>query len=317
MLLSISEAAKLLGVCDNTLRDWDESGKFRAVRTEGGHRRYSLEQIREYLEENQKVETKPEEIAEVDKFVVKWKHMLTDVYGEVDTRSLAILLDNASLYIDSQAGDFAHENLYCKGDYLQLVKDSWIKTRFRKMVTIQPMTGPCGLIYFMDGNAVRSEAVAAIATAYNFKVFNDGCHISELKKLYSDTIATEIDNLIFEMLPRISMETLQDALATPTFTMEPLKNYYDYIIGPKTLINELRKSSIAESIALYETATVLDPDSFLPRVAAGKYPAKLTLPIFSPYLLVVLGATCTNGTRSCILRAGSYTKEHGSASGRK
>ena len=48
-LLSINEAAKLLDVCENTLRDWDIEGKFKATRTTGGHRRYSLDQIREYL----------------------------------------------------------------------------------------------------------------------------------------------------------------------------------------------------------------------------------------------------------------------------
>jgi excisionase family DNA binding protein len=37
-LLSISEACKLMDVCENTLRDWDIEGKFRAERSSGGHR---------------------------------------------------------------------------------------------------------------------------------------------------------------------------------------------------------------------------------------------------------------------------------------
>lgn len=48
-LISISEAAKLLGVSIDTLRRWDESGKFRSRKSVGGHRRYSKVQIELYL----------------------------------------------------------------------------------------------------------------------------------------------------------------------------------------------------------------------------------------------------------------------------
>jgi putative resolvase len=45
-ILSISEAANLLGVCSKTLRRWDRAGFFPpAFRTLGNHRRYSLAQI--------------------------------------------------------------------------------------------------------------------------------------------------------------------------------------------------------------------------------------------------------------------------------
>jgi excisionase family DNA binding protein len=49
-MLSISEAARLMGVHENTLRDWDIENKFKASRTVGGHRRYSLSDIRNYLD---------------------------------------------------------------------------------------------------------------------------------------------------------------------------------------------------------------------------------------------------------------------------
>ena len=45
-LVSISKAAKILGVSEITLRRWDEEGRLVAVRTEGGHRRYDLAKIR-------------------------------------------------------------------------------------------------------------------------------------------------------------------------------------------------------------------------------------------------------------------------------
>jgi len=47
-LITISEAAKLLGVSIDTLRRWDEKGQLKSVRSEGGHRYYSKEQIENY-----------------------------------------------------------------------------------------------------------------------------------------------------------------------------------------------------------------------------------------------------------------------------
>lgn len=44
-LVSIKEAAELLGVSKSRLRAWDDNGKFPAVRTPGGQRRYRLSDI--------------------------------------------------------------------------------------------------------------------------------------------------------------------------------------------------------------------------------------------------------------------------------
>ena len=45
MLISIEEAAKLLGVAKGTLRRWESEGKLISERTPGGHRRYRSEDI--------------------------------------------------------------------------------------------------------------------------------------------------------------------------------------------------------------------------------------------------------------------------------
>jgi putative resolvase len=45
-LVSIREAAKILGVSIITLRRWDEDGKLVAVKTEGGHRRYDISRLK-------------------------------------------------------------------------------------------------------------------------------------------------------------------------------------------------------------------------------------------------------------------------------
>ena len=44
-LINIAEAARLLGVCKATLRDWDKSGVLKPIRTPGNHRRYRLSDI--------------------------------------------------------------------------------------------------------------------------------------------------------------------------------------------------------------------------------------------------------------------------------
>ena len=46
---SIGVASQLLGVCINTLRRWDGARKISCVRTVGGHRRFSLQEIQRIL----------------------------------------------------------------------------------------------------------------------------------------------------------------------------------------------------------------------------------------------------------------------------
>ena len=48
-LISIGEAANMLGISIDTLRRWDKSGKFPSIKSAGGHRRYSKIKIELYL----------------------------------------------------------------------------------------------------------------------------------------------------------------------------------------------------------------------------------------------------------------------------
>ncbi len=48
-LISISEAASILGVSIDTLRRWDKSGKLKSQKSEGGHRKYQRSQIELFL----------------------------------------------------------------------------------------------------------------------------------------------------------------------------------------------------------------------------------------------------------------------------
>lgn len=49
-LLTLDEASETLGVHPDTLRRWDNSGKFCSIKTKGGHRRYKKSQIDEFLQ---------------------------------------------------------------------------------------------------------------------------------------------------------------------------------------------------------------------------------------------------------------------------
>jgi excisionase family DNA binding protein len=52
-LLDIAEVAKILGVDTKTLRRWDNSGKLKAIRTFGNHRRYKSEDIEALINNNE------------------------------------------------------------------------------------------------------------------------------------------------------------------------------------------------------------------------------------------------------------------------
>ena len=48
--LSTSEAARHLGVSLSTVRRWSDAGHLRGYRTPGGQRRFTVEQLDEFLE---------------------------------------------------------------------------------------------------------------------------------------------------------------------------------------------------------------------------------------------------------------------------
>ena len=52
--LSTSQAAEALGVSLGTIRRWSDMGHLKSYRTPGGQRRFSAEQIEEFLEKLQR-----------------------------------------------------------------------------------------------------------------------------------------------------------------------------------------------------------------------------------------------------------------------
>jgi excisionase family DNA binding protein len=58
--LTIQDTAKLLKVSTKTLRRWEAKGTLVPVRTSGGHRRYTLPQVKEYKESLKIKKIKPQ-----------------------------------------------------------------------------------------------------------------------------------------------------------------------------------------------------------------------------------------------------------------
>jgi len=54
-LISISEASRMLGVSETTLRQWTDEGKIKAFVTPGGHRRYDKAELRSFTGKGQRV----------------------------------------------------------------------------------------------------------------------------------------------------------------------------------------------------------------------------------------------------------------------
>ncbi len=55
LLAGISDASQILGVSEATLRQWTDEGLIKAYITPGGHRRYSREQLDEFMRSHQKM----------------------------------------------------------------------------------------------------------------------------------------------------------------------------------------------------------------------------------------------------------------------
>jgi excisionase family DNA binding protein len=55
LLTGISDASRILGVSEATLRQWTDEGLIKAYVTPGGHRRYSREQLDEFMQSHQRM----------------------------------------------------------------------------------------------------------------------------------------------------------------------------------------------------------------------------------------------------------------------
>lgn len=327
VLLSISEAAKLIQVCENTLRDWDIEGKFKAQRTDGGHRRYNLDKIRDFIsnKENKDLiqmvnkwefdgyvsDTKNSQNKfplnkEIPKLVNKWESLgyLSDIEKDKDKNCMAILLENCLL-----SRNVMSNPIFSTEQALWLTKESWIRCKFRGLLSVQPMTGPTCLSFFIEKNEnslkIESEAVGAKTVGANFKFFNKA-NFDSIKDVYADSIASEIDNIIFNLLVKNNIINLLDDLIEGDCD---IKSLCDYLILPKAIIEKIPNNHL-NGVDLFEIPTVLNPNTFDVLFCGGKYPeSNFSFPILHPFVVFQEGPSFLNYTSSCMLRFGSLSKK--------
>jgi excisionase family DNA binding protein len=303
-MLSVSEAAKLMHVCENTLRDWDIEGKFVATRTPGGHRRYTLEQVIAYLEVNPAKEPAEKLMPypnRLDKYVKCWSgtEYFVGVETDMEKRVLSVLLENMKLQNDSTS-----DSVFSTNQVLWLTREVWLRLRFRKMVSVQPLLlAPCGLVYYFEKNKIQSEAVCAKISKF-YSVFYGNASFDQVKHIYAEALAKEIDIEIFRNLSATDIFKLLDSTAS---AVVPMKELFDYIIAPYETIEILKGRKSFEGVDLFGVSTLLDETTFCPRAVGGRYPTSyLTLPIFSPYILFFAGPTMICDIKSVMMRSGWF-----------
>lgn len=92
-LISISEASRMLGVSEATLRQWTDEGKIRAFITPGGHRRYNKAELRSFIGKQQRVHgikdlvTKIEDTPPLHRELAHTYFSTTSWYSKLDTES--------------------------------------------------------------------------------------------------------------------------------------------------------------------------------------------------------------------------------------
>tara|TARA_A100000164_G_C21840965_1_gene740103 strand:- start:89 stop:970 length:882 start_codon:yes stop_codon:yes gene_type:complete len=96
--LSSKEASDILGVNISTLKRWTETGKLNCLKTAGGHRKFTIQHIRNFYKDN-KDSVKSKDLS------LKSKHHKA-IYGlinKVDYKQLSSILAQASLNADEEA----------------------------------------------------------------------------------------------------------------------------------------------------------------------------------------------------------------------
>jgi excisionase family DNA binding protein len=296
-LLSVSEASRLIGVCENTLREWDENGSFKAYRTVGGHRRYNLEDIRNYLDkqmpEKEKEERVDLDLSKINKETInfltqKWEKYLDIDISDSHKDSLVVLIENEYSYHQLSA-----EPVISFDDKIWLLKHIFLRSRFLKMVRVEALNGPTGLVFYTtkskgDTARVESEPIVAKIKAYNFTLFNSR-PLEEMKEVYADALVQDIDNEILEVLRKIypcDIESLLDVKRLSNASNSLLSEMCDYIVGPKPLV-DLLKNMDSSIDYLYSDNMAYDKTTFKPASIAGRYPeGLLPLPVYRPYILI-------------------------------
>ena len=84
--MKLSEFAKRIGVSEQTLRNWDKSGKLVAKRTKGNHRFYIEDDYNNYMKSSNK---NKEEVSNMNDVQKQWLADFVDSMSEEETKKIA------------------------------------------------------------------------------------------------------------------------------------------------------------------------------------------------------------------------------------
>jgi len=289
--LSIRETAELIGVCENTLRDWDHNGKLVALRTLGGHRRYSLNDIRDFLKNNPVYLTKKEELEPEEKELKK-----------PTQTPLQVFMENTALYCKCCDSKLSTPQI------LWLLETAWGLSKFKNLISIQPMMGPASLCFYKD-KKITSIPLAAKTEKLPFTIFLKE-DFEKLKDIYARSLADCIDGGIFKQLAAYSLFDSESFSDFILHSKEPLKSVCDYIIAPKETIEHAQKHLNCSDVEFFEHSVILDPETFKPLIMVGhkkKIEENFCEPIFMPYLLYTSSESF--GTCSLLIRSAWYNSD--------
>lgn len=175
-LLTLEKTRILLGVCKDTLRDWDNKGKLKSVKTEGGHRRYKQSDVDAIIGTKREVETKNKEKVAV--YCRVSSHEQKEK-GDLD-RQKARLLEHCIEkkydvgYIFDEVGSGMNDNRAKLLKLMDLAKDKEITkiiiehkdrlTRFNKNILIK---------YFESHNVVVEWTCETLSKGYENELVED------------------------------------------------------------------------------------------------------------------------------------------------
>ena len=260
-------------------------------------------------------------------------------------KELKVLLHNAFVDFEAQGGG---STLFSLEQLLWLTREGWLRSFMRQLVAVQPVGSPSSLLYYVrEGSScvvprerLERAMVEAGVDKADFNVSDLGicldsvgmdsvgvaseiykyhcCFYSELdfdavKLGYASALGAEIDSYILSKMPGVSYDILCNGLnCMREDVMKELEGLYDYIVGPKRLIDMLTshpnvRRGPFSGWDLYVIDEVLDDNTISPLVVAGKRPDSiLRKPIFAPYVLLSTfrsGLPCSV-TYSGLMRAG-------------
>ena len=120
--LNSNDVSEILGINISTLKRWTESGKIDCVKTAGGHRKFTMQHVRNYYKNNQKANKSLELGLEHLKHKNIYNLINKDEFSE-----LAKILADSSIESDDLTVNTIVNGLYMKGVPVEIICDDVVE----------------------------------------------------------------------------------------------------------------------------------------------------------------------------------------------